>query len=523
MNRRRFVVQGVCLGGAAAFTNLAARSAWTKSGLSLLQSSENKPSSRVARGPLRLLNSNPRYFTDGSGKAVYLAGSHNWRNFQDNGHRLTSAEGQDPPPVFDFDAYLDFLAAHHHNFFRLWRWEAPKWADVQPAGAIKYCQPHPWVRSGPGLARDGKLKFDLTRYNSGYFERMRARITAARERGVYVSVMLFEGWELQFTDAWFFHPFNGANNVNGIDPEPDGVDHLPAEITHHEASAGEGIDGPKTTHFGGSVYIGKGLSYNTLQLTPMGKRVLALQEGYLRKVLDTVNDLDNVLYEVCNEAGSYSIDWQYHVINYVKEYEAGKDKQHPVGMTFPTKGGTNDDLYRSPADWISPNPGDPLENYLVDPSSNYHGKVIVDDTDHLCGHTCGDTLWVWKCFCRGLNLLLMDDLSPSPIWQDAARDAMGQVRKFSERINLAQMTPVDNLSETRYCLANAGREYLVFQPGNKGEFALNLTESPGTFAVEWLRASTGETVRGEPVKGGGQRTFPTPFGGPGVLYLKALR
>ncbi len=32
---------------------------------------------------LQVLESNPRYFTDGSGKAVYLAGSHTWPNFKD--------------------------------------------------------------------------------------------------------------------------------------------------------------------------------------------------------------------------------------------------------------------------------------------------------------------------------------------------------------------------------------------------------------------------------------------------------
>ena len=522
MNRRRFLAESVRLGGATAISTLAPHSSWAIDGVSLPQSSENGLSPKAAKGPLHLLASNPRYFTDGSGKAIFLAGSHTWWNFQDNGHRLIRAEGQDPPPVFDFNAYLDLLVEHHHNFTRLWRWEAPKWGDDQPLGAIKYCQPHPWVRSGPGLARDGKPKFDLTRYNPEYFDRMRSRITAARDRGIYVSIMLFEGWELQYTDAWVFHPFNLPNNMNGIDPESDGAGQVPAEAIHRPASAGEDIEGLKTAHYGGAGYVGKGLSYNSLQPTPMGKRVLALQEAYLRKVIDTVNDLDNVLYEACNEAGAYSIDWQYHVTNYIKEYESGKDKQHPVGMTYPSKGGTNDDLYGSPADWISPNPGDSQESYLTEPSSNYHGKVIVDDTDHLCGHTCGDTLWVWKCFCHGLNVLMMEDLSPSPTWQDSARDAMGQVRKFSERINLAQMAPVDNLSETHYCLANAGREYLVFQPGNKGEFAVNMSESPGTFAVEWLNASTGETVKGEPIKGGGPRTFPTPFGGPGVLYLKIL-
>ncbi len=48
-----------------------------------------------ASGPLRLNPANPRYFTDGTGKAVYLTGSHTWTNFKDMGH-------SDPPPAFDY-------------------------------------------------------------------------------------------------------------------------------------------------------------------------------------------------------------------------------------------------------------------------------------------------------------------------------------------------------------------------------------------------------------------------------------
>src|SRR5262245_15013955 len=77
----------------------------------------DEPTKPEPIGPLRVLKSNPRYFTVGDGMAVYLAGSHNWHNFQDNGHRLT--QGKDPPEAFDYDAYLDFLQKHHHNFFRL--------------------------------------------------------------------------------------------------------------------------------------------------------------------------------------------------------------------------------------------------------------------------------------------------------------------------------------------------------------------------------------------------------------------
>ncbi len=439
-----------------------------------------------ARGPLRILPSNPRYFTDGSGKAIYLAGSHHWNNFQDNGHR--SGAG-DPPPVFNYNGYLDFLQARGHNFFRLWRWEAPKWMDDEPRG-VKHARPHPWLRAGPGMAQDEKPKFDLTRFDPEYFDRMRARIIAARDRGMYVSVMLFEGWEVQFVDAWTYHPFNGDNNTNGVD----------ADLNRD----------------------GKGLEYYTLHNSPMGKRVLELQESYLRKVVDTVNDLDNVLYEVCNEAGAYSTPWQYHVIDFLHSYESGKPKRHPVGMTFQYPGGTNRELFNSPADWISPNPGDGPANYRDNPPANFTGKVIVNDTDHLCGHVCGDAVWVWKSFTRGLHVLFMEELPPSPTWHDSAREAMGQTRRYAEKINLAEMTPHDELASVRYCLAKPGSEYLVFQPGGNGEFRVNLSDGQGTFSVEWFNVYKNDAVRGEPVEGGAMRTFITPFGGPAVLYLKKV-
>ncbi len=75
-----------------------------------------------------------------------------------------------------------------------------------------------------------------------------------------------------------------------------------------------------------------------------------LQSRYLRRVLDTVNDLDNVLYEICNEAGPYSTQWQYRVIQLVKEECRRRGKEHPVGTTFQYRGGRNEDLFASPAD-----------------------------------------------------------------------------------------------------------------------------------------------------------------------------
>src|SRR5262249_40145792 len=55
-------------------------------------------------GPLRVLASNPRYFTDGTGKAVYLVGSHTWSNGMEDRGTIN------PPPAFDYSGYISFMA-----------------------------------------------------------------------------------------------------------------------------------------------------------------------------------------------------------------------------------------------------------------------------------------------------------------------------------------------------------------------------------------------------------------------------
>jgi hypothetical protein len=441
---------------------------------------------KPASGPLRAVPGNPRWFADPSGKAVVLTGSHTWQSLQDNGLLMKNGGGN-PPPVFDFSAYLGFLERHNHNFFRLWRWETTKWTDSYTGNMVKYCRPHPWARTGPGLAEDGGARFDLEHFNPEYFDRLRLRVSAARDRGIYVAVMLFEGWEHQFTDGWQFHPFHAPNNVNGIEADANGD--------------------------------GKGVEFNTLLDTSMSRRVLELQRAYVRRVIDTVNDQESVLYEVCNEASAESTAWQYDMIRFVKDYERSKPQQHAVGMTFQYRGGSNSTLFDSPADWISPNPGDSVQSYIENPCSTCTAKVVVNDTDHLWGHTGGDNIWVWKSFTRGLNVLFMEELLPSPTWQDSARLAMGQIRRYGERMNLAAMVPDEKVSATRFCLAARGREYLVFQ-WNKGEFTVDLRDAPGSFEVEWLNVNADKPQSGGKVAGGATRTFTTPFPGPAVLYLR---
>src|SRR5262245_13615596 len=155
---------------------------------------------KVAKGPLRIHPQNGRYFTDGTKtpdgllRAIYLTGSHTWGNLCDY-----------PPekyPPFDYEAYLDFLDRYHHNFFRLW-----------PGGQDS--NPPLYERMGHEKAADGKPRVDLTRLNPVYFERLRKRVLAARDRGIYVAIVLFFPYATK-AKHWPTHLFNAANNVQRI-------------------------------------------------------------------------------------------------------------------------------------------------------------------------------------------------------------------------------------------------------------------------------------------------------------------
>ncbi|UCD51730.1 MAG: hypothetical protein JSW27_03685, partial [Phycisphaerales bacterium] len=122
-----------------------------------------------AKGPPRVHPRNPRYFTDGSGKAIFLTGSHTWANFQERG-----VEGETPD--FDYQRYLDFMAGHGHNFVRMWRWEQAQGMQFVPASTLIRYAPMAYERTGASQALDGRPKFDLTRFNQAYFDRLRQRV-----------------------------------------------------------------------------------------------------------------------------------------------------------------------------------------------------------------------------------------------------------------------------------------------------------------------------------------------------------
>ena len=436
--------------------------------------------SQTTLGPLRVHPDNPRYFTDGTGRAVYLTGVHTWTTLQE---RLE----KEFPLEFDYAAYLDFLTEHHHNCFRKWAWEFPRGAPWS-AEDVRWT-PMPFARSDTRGANDGGNKFDLDRFHQPYFDRLRERVRLAGDRGIYVIVNFFNGavangeaWPAGTQNPWLCHPFQRNNNINGVDGDPERT--------------------------------GLGYATHTSGAVPDAWRY---QQAYLRKVVDTVNDLDNVLFEVANEDQfPDAIYWQVDVVNYVHEYEATLPKQHPVGVSAIWQGAIRD-LYNTPADWIGPG-GEAWHPIVADGR-----KVILWDSDHTVAEAVIPE-HVWKAFTNGLNVLSMEHhvggnrrLAQHDFHAIPGDRAMGRARLLADTLDLAAMSPQPELCSTGYCLASIGREYVIYGTW-ENPFSLHLPA--GEYAVHWIDPVEEISTDGGIVSGGGNTRFRPLKKGAFVMHLK---
>jgi hypothetical protein len=451
-----------------------------------------------AKGPLSAHPNNPRYFTDGSGKAIYLTGSHTWNTLQDWGTN-------DTIQPLDFPAFVKMLIKHHHNFTLIWTTELPTFhalpttASSPPDFSVT---PHPWQRTGPGKASDGKPKFDLTKFNQAYFDRLRDRVQQLNAAGIYAGVYLFSGeWLLRFRFAGDGYPFTGSNNINQID------------------------DGGGT---------------NAVTMTAPDA-ITAIQDAYVRKVIDTLNDLPNVLWIVSQEAPRNSGWWNNHLIALTRSYEAGKPFQHPIGYGV-MDDGNDATIINSDADWIAPTVR--ISPTITCGTGKPRCKVNINDSDHSYFGIWNDSPQVnrnyfWLNFTNGNQTLFMDpyvvyyprqkrNLCPSPTngigsgpdprW-DNVRNTMGFIRRYAERMNLAATAPHGELVSTKHCLANPGQVYLVYLPQG-GATTVDLSMAPGMFCVEWMNPTDGTISAGQAITGGAKRTLKAPFNGDAALYLK---
>ncbi len=436
-------------------------------------------------GPLAVHPKNLRYFVAGSGTAIHLGGHQVFTEIQDNAWTK--------PWVLDWPMHVKFMKERNLNYLRNWIIFSTGDDPKNPA------RPMPYARTGPGTALDGGPKFDVRRFDEAYFQRLHDRIRLAQEQGIVVSIMLFEvyGFNANVKDKalWDGNVFNGKNNVNGIDADRNG-DSVGLEFFYGDDPA-----------------------------------LRQIQRDYVTKVVDSVNDLDNIIFEVANECGA--TQWQHGMIDFIHEYEGKhKPRRHLVLMS---PGGCDvhgqwvnqakRDVIGSHADVIAVM--NAWAEYKQDPPTNEESRPAIMDMDHISPSGSDDHVLPWKAFTRGYHYSIYDHpfenhRNEGPSWELARRNvgaAVSYSRRFSD---LAAAGPHGELSSTRYCLAHPGHEYVILQPARDMSFTVNL--QPGQYGYEWFRPETAKVEQtGSVQTAGGVEEFKAPFVGPAVLYLAAGR
>lgn len=451
---------------------------------------QTKAATHGGMGPL-VRSAGTGFFRIPQGQTLYLTGSHTWDNLVD----------KKPSQAFNYTSYLNMMQVKKHNFMRMWTWQ-----NFDVFGAELAQGPLPWrwdSAEGCYDLYDGDLNFNdpslfdeqKVLFNEEFFTRLRDRVTAAGNAGIYVDLMLFQGASVKDGGSekpWRFHPLNILNNCEDVDGNLGEDDNEDGKKFHE-------------------------VNFNSTD--PMEAIVGKLQKAYIRRVIDTLRFHGNVLYEVANEdVGSPANEaWEYAVINFVTGNQPGQlADPHPFGMTSFGFGNPNDVLAASGADWISPaTDNDPVEDYSYDPpAADGTGPVIISDNDHLrCilqtpsfPNECNfpweiqDNYrqWIWKSLTRGHNVILMDAVERAPGAQDPtsyqavnpgnpafkySRDYLGHARHFAEQLDLSAAKPMGSKCSTGYCLVEEGVAYLVYQPQNS---AINVDLEPGAYSVEWF-------------------------------------
>ena len=199
---------------------------------------------------------------------------------------------------FNYVRYLDTLKAdglnHTRTFSGIYRENAKSFGITDNTLAPlpnRYIAP--WARSKvPGYANGGN-KFDLTRWDEAYFQRLRDFMKQAKERGIVVELTLF--CPLYNDGLWTINPMNAANNINEIGRCP-----------------------------ANEVYT---LKHDDL---------LKVQLTLTRKIVTELREFDNLYYEVCNEPyfGGVTDAWQHKIIDEIVTTEKSFATKHLISLNI---------------------------------------------------------------------------------------------------------------------------------------------------------------------------------------------
>jgi hypothetical protein len=398
---------------------------------------------------------------------------------------------------FDYAKYLDALAQDRLNLTRTFTGGT----YCEPAGAFNIARNTlaplagkflcPFARSDEPGYQGGGNKFDLDRWDDGYFKRFRDFVAQASKRGVVVEVNLFCPFYEE--SMWVLSPLHPSNNVNGV---------------------------------------GIGLARTNVYTLDQHGGTLAIQERMVRKFVEELRDFDNVYYEICNEPyfGGVSMDWQDHIAKQIMD--AQKDHPHKQLIARNVANGkqkvTNPQAgvsiynfhYATPPDTVGMNYG--LNKVIGDNETGFKG---TNDTPYR--------IEAWEFIVAGGGLFNHLDYSFVAGHEDGTfvypekqpgggspvfRRQMRILRDFINGFEFVKLKPDHTVIQGsvpkgtwRGALAEPGRAYAIYLRAGAENGTLDVALPAGVYRAEWINPLSGQVVRTADFEhGGGTKSLAAP-------------
>lgn len=409
--------------------------------------------------PIKLHPQNPHYFMMDKEPAILIT----------SGEHYGAVLNLD----FDYLPYLDELKSTGMNLTRTFSGaycEKSGEFDIEKNTLAPFPNKYvcPWARSSkPGYINGGN-KFDLSQWDESYFKRLKDFVSEAGKRGIVVECVLF--CPFYNPSLWTYSPMNAANNVNGVGT----------------------VDSTET-------YCLKEPKLTEIQL------------AMTRKVVEELNEFDNLYYEICNEPyfGGVTLEWQRLISSTIVETEKKLPKKHLIAQNI----ANGSQIVENP----DPNVSIYNYHYAYPPDAvaqNYSLNCVVGyDESGFNGD--GDDKYrgdAWAFILAGggefnnLDYSFTTEYETGIASQNAPGGGSPALRKqlkilqdFMQTINFIAMKPSPSLltkiegegNIQGWILAEEGKTYAAFLR-NGHQAKIHFHAPAGKYKAEWINTITGQ-------------------------------
>jgi hypothetical protein len=312
-------------------------------------------------------------------------------------------------------------------------------------------------------------------------------MTQASRRGVVVEMNLFCP---NYDDSlWKASPMNAANNI-------DGVGDCPAN----------------------EVYALR------------HKDLLMVQDAVAHKIVQELNEFDNIYFEVCNEPyfGGVTMEWQRHIAGVIVDTEKSLPQKHLISMNIANGRAKveNPDPaisifnfhYCVPPDTVGLNDG--LNKVIGENETGFRGKDdVLYRTEGWDFILAGGALYNnldYSFTCAHPDGSFLDYKSPGG-GSPALRRQLKILNDFITRFDFIHMAPDHSVIKggvpagaSARALSEPGKQYAIYiHGGTRADLKLDLPA--GTYTLKWLNPRTGYDDKTERIQhAGGTMTLQSP-------------